>query len=43
MSLTVDHGVDLVLPKEVVMKGAIHLASILGRCELLHMRSEDFC
>jgi hypothetical protein len=33
----VNHGVDLVLPKEMGMEGAIHLASILGRCELLHM------
>ena len=33
----VNHGVELVLPKEMRMEGAIHLASILGRCELLHM------
>ena len=33
----VDHGVNLVLPKEMRMKGAIHLASILGSCELLHV------
>ena len=33
----VDHGVDLVLPKEMRMEGAIHLAPILGRCELLHV------
>ena len=33
----VDHGVDLVSPKEMGMKGAIHLASVLGRCEFLHM------
>ena len=33
----VDHGVDLVLPKEMGIKGVIHMASILSRCELLHM------
>jgi hypothetical protein len=33
----VNHGVDLVSPKEMGMKGAIHLASIMGRCELLHV------
>ncbi len=33
----VDHGVNLVLPKEMRMEGAIHLAPILGRCELLHI------
>ena len=32
----VDHGVDLVSPKEMGMKGAIHLAPNLGRCEFLH-------
>ncbi len=33
----VDHGVDLVSPKEMGMEGAIHLASILCCCEFLHM------
>ncbi len=33
----VNHGVDLVSPKEMGMKGTIHLAPILGRCELLHV------
>ena len=32
-----DHGVDLVSPREMGMKGAIHLAPILGRCEFLHV------
>jgi len=31
------HGVDLVLPKEVGMEGAVHLPSVLGRCEFLHV------
>ena len=35
----VDHGVNLILPKEMRMEGAIHLAPILGRCELLHVLS----
>ena len=33
----VDHGVNLILPKEMRMEGAIHLAPILGRRELLHV------
>ncbi len=33
----VDHGVNLVLPKEMRMEGAIHLAPILGCCELLYV------
>ena len=33
----INHGVDLILPKVMGMEGAIHLASILGCCELLHM------
>jgi hypothetical protein len=33
------HGVDLVLPKEVGMEGAVHLPSVLGRCEFLHVLS----
>ena len=33
----VNHGVDLVSPPKMGMKGAIHLASILGCREFLHM------
>ena len=32
----INHGVDLVSPKEMGMNGTIHLAPILGRCEILH-------
>ena len=31
------HGVNLVLPKEVGMEGAIHLPSVLGHSELFHV------
>ena len=33
----VAHGVDLVLPKEVGMDGAVHLPSVLGHSELIHV------
>ncbi len=33
----VAHGVDLVLPKEVRMEGAVYLPSVLGHGELLHV------
>ena len=33
----VDYGVDLVPLKEMRMEGGIHLAPILGCCELLHV------